>query len=112
WARAEQTHFWQAGDTPRPGSEPCFDIEQIDRIVRTIDEHNNAWRDWFAGVDVPPHRVRYEALADDPVGVTRGILDFLGLDVPAEASIVSHRRRQADQLNQDWIARYRGSLMA
>jgi LPS sulfotransferase NodH len=110
WARAEQTHFWQAGDTALSGYTPRFDVEQIDTLVRTIDAHNAAWREWFAAVHVEPHRVRYEALQHDPAGVTRGILDFLGLEAPAGVAIASHRRRQADQLNEDWIARYRGSL--
>lgn len=107
WARAEQTHFWHDGDAALPGNEPCFDFEQIHTLVQTIDEHNAAWRDWFAVFNVQPHLVRYEALATDPAGVTRGILDFLGLHLPVDRAIVSRRRRQADQLNHDWIARYR-----
>jgi len=107
WARAEQTHFWQDGDTALPGHEPRFDFEQIHTLVQTIDEHNAAWRDWFAAFDIQPHRVRYEDLAVDPVGVTRGILDFLGLRLPADRVIVPRHRRQADHLNHDWITRYR-----
>jgi trehalose 2-sulfotransferase len=107
WARAEQTHFWQAGDAARPGYEPRFDFEQIHALVQTIGEHNAAWRVWLTTFGVQPHRLRYEDLAADPVGVTRGILDFLGLRLPADGAIVSRRRRQADQLNDDWMARYR-----
>ncbi|MDQ6675249.1 MAG: Stf0 family sulfotransferase [Chloroflexota bacterium] len=107
WARAEQTHFWHEGDTALPGYEPRFDFEQVHTLVQTIDEQNAAWRDWFARFNVRPHLVRYEVLATDPAGVTRSILDFLGLHLPADRVIVSPRRRQADQLNHDWIARYR-----
>jgi trehalose 2-sulfotransferase len=107
WARAEQTHFWHQGDTTLPGYEPRYDLEQIHTIVQTIHEHNAAWREWFAAVGVQPHLVRYEALASDPAGVTRGILDFLGLQLAPDQVIASRRRRQADQVNQDWITRYR-----
>jgi trehalose 2-sulfotransferase len=107
WARAEQTRFWHEGDTARPGYEPRFDFEQIHSTVRTIHEHNAAWREWFAAVGVQPQLVRYEALASDPGGVTRGILNFLGLQLSPDQVIVSRRRRQADRLNQEWITRYR-----
>ncbi len=54
-----------------------------------------------------PHRVRYEQLTRDMAGVTRGILDFLGLDLPADRQIEPGHRRQADETNHDWVARYR-----
>lgn len=109
WARAEQTRFWQDGDTAEGGSEPCYDFEQIDALVRTIEEHNAAWLTWFGAAGVEPYVVRYEELTADPAGVTRGILDFLGLSLPAGCELVPGHRRQADQLNDDWIARYRAA---
>jgi len=105
WARADQTHFWQDGDTAPPGHEPRFDFEQIHTLVRTIDEHNAACRDWFAAYDVKSHLVRYEDLGADSAGVTLGILDFLGLHLSADRAIVPGTRGQADELNDDWIAR-------
>ncbi|MEV0716492.1 Stf0 family sulfotransferase [Asanoa sp. NPDC050611] len=107
WARAEQTHFWQHGDAALPDHEPRFDFAQIDALVRTIDEHNAAWRRWFATFDVEPHIVRYEDLTTDFARVTRGILDFLGLDLPPGHTFVPRHRRQADRLNHDWVLRYR-----
>ncbi|MGH3680947.1 MAG: Stf0 family sulfotransferase [Natronosporangium sp.] len=47
------------------------------------ETHTVAWRDWFASVDVHPHQVRYGELVADPVGVTAGVLDHLGLQLPA-----------------------------
>jgi trehalose 2-sulfotransferase len=106
WARAEQTSFWHEGDaaSPRP---PRFDLDQIRELVDTIDAHNAAWRNWFAAFDVDPHQVRYESLVSDMTGVTLGILDFLGLERPAGAVIASPHRRQADHINDEWIALYR-----
>ncbi len=107
WARAEQTRFWQDGDTALPGHEPRFDFQQIHTLVQTIDEHNAAWRTWFVMFEVQPHLVRYEDLAANPAGVTRAILDFLGLHLSADPVLAPGTRRQADQLNHDWIAQYR-----
>jgi trehalose 2-sulfotransferase len=106
WARAEQTSYWHEGDTALP-REPRFDREQIRGLVQTIDQHDAAWRDWFAAFDVEPHRVRHEDLVADPSGVARSILDFLGLRLPAGRVIASPHRRQADHVNEEWIARYR-----
>jgi trehalose 2-sulfotransferase len=107
WARAEQTHFWQDGDGTLPGHEPRFDFQQIHTLVQTIDEHNAAWRAWFAMCEVQPHLVRYEDLTANPASVTRGILDFLELHLSADPVLAPGTRRQADQLNHDWIAQYR-----
>jgi len=72
-----------------------------------------ARRDWFTVFDLEPYPVCYEDLTSDPAGVTRSILNFLGLHVPgATQAIVPRHRRQADQLNQDWIARYRPTCLA
>ena len=75
--------------------------------MRTIHQHNAAWREWFAEFGISPHVVRYEDLAADMVEVTRGILDFLGLSLPAGREIRPRHRRQADRLNDEWINRYR-----
>lgn len=107
WARAEQTAVWQPGDTAPPGREPRFDFAQIHRLVQTIDEHNTAWRDWFAAFDVQPHLVRYEDLTADMAGVTAGILRFLGLPPPADRPVTPRHHRRTDQLTEEWIARYR-----
>ncbi len=107
WARAEQTNYWHPGDPTAPGPQPRFDYQQIRGLVETIDAHNAAWRAWVAASGVRPHVVTYESLIADPAGVTRGILDFLGLALPDDQPIASRDQRQADEINADWTARYR-----
>ena len=82
WHRAEQTNVWHRTDrekSQQPGPEPRYDFDQIRELVQTIEEHNSAWRAWFASVGTQPHVVRYEDLDADPVGVACEVLDFLGL---------------------------------
>jgi LPS sulfotransferase NodH len=107
WLRAEQTNIWYAGAAGSNEQAPYFDATGIGELARTIDEHNAAWREWFASVGVSPHPVRYEGLDADPVGVTHGILDFLGLDLPAGRKVRQRHRRQADELTVEWLRRYR-----
>lgn len=108
--RAEQTDVWF--ETTRvtrqePQREPRFDLGELRARVRQAGEHNAGWQEWFTSTGIQPYAVLYEELEADPVGVTRGILDFLGLEMPAGREIVVQHRRLADQVNADWISRYR-----
>ncbi|WDZ83345.1 Stf0 family sulfotransferase [Micromonospora cathayae] len=113
WARAEQTGVWyDGGNGEISGSRgndrtPTYDAGQIRHLVDTIGAHNAAWEAWYAAHGVQPYRVRYEDLAVDLTGVTLGILDHLGLTLPADRTVTPVHRRQADDLNRAWITRYR-----
>ena len=115
WHRAEQTNVWQETDreeAKQPEREPRFDFDAIRDLVQTIDGHNSAWRAWFAAVGIQPHEARYEDLDADPVGVTRELLDFLGLKLPPGRQIRPRNRRLADELNARWLDRYGAELAA
>jgi LPS sulfotransferase NodH len=113
WLRAEQTSTWYIGGngeisgTREPGRAPGFDPDRIGRLIETIDEHNAAWEEWFASFGIQPHRLSYEELDADMAGVTHRILDFLGVDLPDGRTVVPRHKRQADELNAQWIDRYR-----
>jgi len=108
WARAEQTNYWHAGDTAsRP---PHYDPTQIRQLAATVEEHNVAWRTWFAGVGIRPHEVGHEEMIADPAGAVRDVLDFLTLEPAASGGVTSGEHRQADQLNTEWITRYRAAV--
>lgn len=114
WLRAEQTNHWQDDDPFRPQQPalvPRFDAQAIQRLVRTIHEHNAGWHDWFSAVGITPRMVRYEDLAADPVGVAESILDSLGLALPSGHEIRIRHRRLADDLNTEWIDRYRDAII-
>jgi LPS sulfotransferase NodH len=113
WLRAEQTSTWYIGGKGEIGGNggsagaPTFDAGRIDQLIQLIDEHNKAWEAWFASFDIQPRMVLYEELDADMVGVTRSLLDFLGLDLPLRHTIVPHHKRQADELNDQWIDQYK-----
>jgi LPS sulfotransferase NodH len=106
--RAEQTNVWFETGQGRqePEREPQFDFNQIRERVHLIEKHNAAWQQWFAAHHVRPYWVRYEDLDADPVSVARGVLGFLGLELPAGSRIAVQHRRLADELNAQWINRY------
>jgi LPS sulfotransferase NodH len=108
WARAEQTHFWHPEEAVTPGGhEPLFDRDMIGRLVDTIQEHETAWHNWFVAQGLAAHQVTYEQLTADPVAVTQAVLDFLGLELPADQAITAYDGRQSDAINADWITRFR-----
>jgi trehalose 2-sulfotransferase len=109
WARAEQTGYWQQGDSAE--AAPRFDPDQIDGLVRTIREHNAAWQAWFSRQGAQPYVVTYEDLVADPGGTVLGILDRLGVEPPPDWHADPPHARQADEVNVEWVRRYHAREM-
>jgi LPS sulfotransferase NodH len=105
WVRAEQTSCWQQGDVAEPGRRPYFDFARISACLQTIRQHNEGWRNWFATLNVEPHVVTHEELVGDMPGTMRVILEFLG--APFDGEIIPAHQQLADEVNADWISRYR-----
>lgn len=108
WTRAEQTGFWQHGDTVV--GPPQRDLAQMRRFVETIDAHNEAWLAWFDRQGVEPEEVTYEQLVRDPRSVVERIADRLQVVVPATWRARSPHQRQADRTSAEWAAALRSAL--
>jgi LPS sulfotransferase NodH len=110
WAKALQTHYWHPGEAVQPGGErPHYDEELIGGLVAAIEKFEADWTRWFAVHGIVPHEVVYEELAADPLRTAHDALDHLGLHVPPGLQLVTGHRRQADQVNADWSARFRAA---
>jgi LPS sulfotransferase NodH len=108
WAKALQTHLWHPGEAVRPGGrDPHYDEELIGRLVATIEEFEQRWTHWFAAHSIEPCEVGYEELAADPARAAHQVLDHLDLHLPPDRQLLVGHRRQADQVNADWIARFK-----
>jgi LPS sulfotransferase NodH len=108
--RAEQTDVWHNADDSEPQQrkqDPLYDFERIRRMIRKIEDDNAAWSKWFASVGIRPYSVAYEDLEADHEGETRGILEFLELELPPSRTIVGRHTRLRDQLSAEWVERYR-----
>jgi LPS sulfotransferase NodH len=108
--RAEQTDVWHNADGSEPQQrrqDPLYDFERIRKMIRTLEEDNTAWREWFAAAGVRPYAVVYEDLEADQEAATRGILEFLELELPPGQTIVGRHKRLRDQLSAEWVERYR-----
>lgn len=108
WAKAQQTHYWHPGERVEPGAEAThYDEALIETLVMAIERFEADWNAWFAQQHIRPFEVTYEQLAADPGACAHQVLNFLDLELPAGHQLVVGHRRQADQVNAEWIARYR-----
>jgi LPS sulfotransferase NodH len=107
WAKAEQTGYWQDGDRAERGGAAKFDFDDVDSYVKTIGEHNRAWREWFDASAITPLPVLYEDLVTDMSDTLDSILHFLGLEVPPGHVVDPPTQRQGDGVNRQWTERYR-----
>jgi LPS sulfotransferase NodH len=105
WWRSMGSGKWTDGRAVT--GEPVFDTDGIAGRERRIEEHTEAWRRWFEQNGIEPLALTYEQLAADPTATIRETLAFLGVAAPPDLTIEPTTERQADELNEDWIRRYR-----
>jgi LPS sulfotransferase NodH len=108
WCRAEQTGFWQQGDSVQ--RRPEQDLDRMRHFVHVIGEHNTAWLSWFDELGVEPHVVTYERVVQDGRAVVEGIAGHLGVELAEDWRPASPHRRQADSINARWAAALRADL--
>jgi LPS sulfotransferase NodH len=111
WARMAQDGVWVVSDTEpaRPAGRPEYDFELIDALAGLIAESERGWRQLFDELGVTPHEVAYEDLVAE-AGYERtvlGALQHLGVDTSEIVVPPPRTHRQADELNEAWVDRYR-----
>ncbi len=102
--RAVQTESWRSGAA---ASTECiaYVFEGVDHLRRQIEEHDAAWRRWFAERGRPVYEVSYDDLGEDPCGTTAAVLEALGL--PSDGVPEPDMHRQRDERSAAWAERYR-----
>jgi LPS sulfotransferase NodH len=107
WARAIQTGYWHGWDSPST-VEPRFDFDQVDALVGELKEQDRGWRTWFGANDIQPLEVRFEDLTEEPHGVVRSVLGFLGNELDTDVPVaIQTAPTGSDGLNVAWAKRYR-----
>lgn len=101
WCRAEQTGYWQQGDTAT--EEPHLDLSALLEFTATITEQNAAWRTWFAAQGIQSLTVTYEELVADRRATIGRIATSLNVALPARWQPSSPHRKQADKVNHAWV---------
>jgi LPS sulfotransferase NodH len=102
--RAVQTQSWRSGAAPVTECA-AYVFEGVDHLRRQIEDHEAAWRRWFAERDTPVYEVSYDDLGADPRGMTAAVLEALGL--PSDGVPEPDMHRQGDGRSAAWTERYR-----
>jgi LPS sulfotransferase NodH len=110
FAKAVQTGHWHGWDPPAGGA-PSFRFEQVDALLRELDELERGWARWFEERGLEPLELSYEELVADHVRATLEVLDFLSLELPARVPIRPLTRAQEDAASDDWCSRYRAEAL-
>jgi LPS sulfotransferase NodH len=109
WARAAQDGVWVVSDAEpaHPAAEPAYDEGLIAAMVGLIEEGERGWRDLCGELGIAPYEVVYENLVAPSTyeATVRGVLAHLDLDV-GPAVPAPRTARQADTINEAWVARF------
>lgn len=113
WWMATQTEQWTSEQVYRAEREPHYDFKAIDQLVQEIVVREAALQQYFDEVGVKPYTIVYEDYKDAPQETALAVLELLGLDPPDAASLPGPRlRKQADEINEAWVQRYRDEKQA
>jgi LPS sulfotransferase NodH len=107
WVRALQTQRWVSRDGPE--AQPAvFDAEHIARKMRRIGREEERWEALFERHGIVPHRVVYEDFVAAREETVRGVIRAVGVEAPADLHLPPPvHDRQADELSDEWVERYR-----
>jgi LPS sulfotransferase NodH len=87
---------------------PQYDRAQIDSFISEAQEHEAAWRDWFAANSIMPFELTYEDLSADPGATLARVLGALGRDPSIASQFIITSGRLADAQSRAWAERYAG----
>jgi LPS sulfotransferase NodH len=115
--RAIRTGVWWSIRASANGNEqsltqsaerPPFNFEQIDEWVTRLTQFETCWRHHFRRAGVRPFEIAYEDLVR---AYESTVLEILGyLDIPMHAGLLvapPRLQKQADELTEEWIDRYK-----
>lgn len=104
-ARAVQTNSYNSG--MQPTREPVYNFYQIMQCIREVCVDAKGWETYFQQRRIEPYRVVYEEFVNDQKETVKGILEYLGIEIPADFQITPNtQKKQADLLSEKWVEKY------
>jgi LPS sulfotransferase NodH len=110
WWKAAQTWVWASTEDEPPdlGKAPEFKFEAIDHLVQEVVLREASWQEYFAACGISPFVVVYEDLVSAYEDTALQALDYLGIPVPPDLVFGERKlKKQADELSEEWVMRYR-----
>jgi LPS sulfotransferase NodH len=107
WARAIQSGKWASDHEVAERDGISYRRPQVDRLLEGIAERERLWEARFAAAGVDPLRVTYEQLVAAPAQTVRAVLRHIGVEAADSVDVPPPSlRRQADEVTEEWVARY------
>jgi trehalose 2-sulfotransferase len=112
WVRALQTLRWSSQSKHVREVPEVFDADAIEQKLTRVEREEASWDALFERYAIAPHALTYERLVEAPELVVRQVLEFLGVEAPPEFALPEqeHPKRLADEVSDEWVARYRAEL--
>jgi LPS sulfotransferase NodH len=109
--RALATKRWRSTDASGVQSDPPFNFEAIQSLIRLCEWEDAGWQEFFESHAIARLVVTYEEFAAAPGATACQIIGELGLQGPERLPAESWcHERQAHTLTDQWAARYRAEL--
>ncbi len=106
--KAIQTLQWRNSVEISSNDWPAqYDYRALKHLVDELHRWDARWEDWFHATGREPIRVIYEEFVNTRAATVGRVLDALGIDPRELAGHTGPMTRQADNLSQDWVARFR-----
>ncbi|MCM2291510.1 Stf0 sulfotransferase family protein [Allorhizobium sp. BGMRC 0089] len=118
YVKAEQSGLWhKAADGSElerlaPPADPVYNGQEVAACHTRFTNFDRQWRLWFDAQAITPLHLTYEALAADPVGTLRFILERLGLDPAHAEKVTPGVAKLADAASAVWVERFRREVLA
>lgn len=104
YAWAAQTKSWISG---MPELAPArYDWELIAQKLAVITESNAGWRAFLAKIGCPVHHLFFEDVRIDPESATRGIANFLEVELTTPRRETFFPMEQAQPGKEEWVHRF------
>ncbi len=105
--KAIQTQQWRNEAEPSPEELPAeYHYRALKHLVNELHRWDARWEDWFHATGRQPIRVIYEEFVHARAATVGRVLDALEID-PPELGGRGSMKRQADDLSEDWVSRFR-----
>ncbi|MDQ2919613.1 MAG: Stf0 sulfotransferase family protein [Verrucomicrobiota bacterium] len=111
-ARATQTGLWKVQPGKNEVGQEQFDRDLIAGSLRTAEEQEKIWKEFFARNQIEPFVVEYEELSRDYEANIRAVLKFLRIARPRGKKISAPvTKKQSDAISAEWERLYNESNM-
>lgn len=107
WVKATDSNAWDSRRQAAYTGTYRFDARRIRRFRNMIAAGNRGWQYYFDSNRITPYRLTYEALVADVDASVAAVLRYLNIPVPSAVKAGSYFCRQSDDVNEDWVMRYR-----